>query len=69
MSDFGFRGIAGLITYFLGLGLGQRRDPAALVLVERAEEQSNQIVQRPQATCLFTDKDIPTQMSWLPGNG
>ena len=25
------------VTYFLGLDLGQRRDPAALALVERAE--------------------------------
>jgi hypothetical protein len=37
MSDFGISGMSGLITYFLGLDLGQRRDPAALVLVERAE--------------------------------
>src|SRR5262245_28275449 len=27
----------GLVTYFVGLDLGQRRDPSALVVVERAE--------------------------------
>ena len=33
----GMRITSELLTYFLGLDLGQRRDPAGLVLVERAE--------------------------------